>query len=87
MATRGLAFPCRGVGSIPGQALKVPHASWPEKQNMKSRSNIVTNFRNGPHQKKKKKKKKKAQKPRGEWKPGGQDGRSVDWECQEWAGL
>ena len=54
MATRGLAFPCRGVGSIPGQALKVPHASWPEKQNMKSRSNIVTNFRNGPHQKKKK---------------------------------
>ena len=29
-----------GVGSIPGQGAKIPHASWPKNQN---RSNIVTN--------------------------------------------
>ena len=32
-----------GVGSIPDQETKVPDASGPEKQNIKSRSNIVTN--------------------------------------------
>ena len=81
-----LPFHVGGVGLIPGQVLKVPHASWPKNQNMKSRSNIVTNSTKTlemVHIKKKK----KAQKPRGEWKPGGQDGGSVDWECQEWAGL
>ena len=25
----------RGVGSIPSQATKIPHALWPEKQNTK----------------------------------------------------
>ena len=32
-----------GEGSIPGQGAKIPHASWPKNQNIKNRSNIVTN--------------------------------------------
>ena len=32
-----------GVGSIPDQGAKTPHASWPKKQNLNSRSKIVTN--------------------------------------------
>ena len=31
------------VGSIPGQGTKIPRASWPKNQNIKNRSNIVTN--------------------------------------------
>ena len=59
-----LPFHVGGVGLIPGQALKVPHASWPKNQNMKSRSNIVTNSIKTlemVHVKKKKKKSTKAQ--------------------------
>ena len=32
-----------GVGSIPGWGAKIPHASWPKNQNIKNKSNIVTN--------------------------------------------
>ena len=32
-----------GAGSIPDQETKIPDDSGPEKQNIKSRSNIVTN--------------------------------------------
>ena len=28
---------------IPGQGAKIPHASWPKNQNIKNRSNVVTN--------------------------------------------
>ena len=31
------------MDSIPGQGTKIPHASWPENQNINNRSNIVTN--------------------------------------------
>ena len=30
-----------GVGSSPGPGTKIPHASWPENQNINNRSNIV----------------------------------------------
>ena len=33
------------VGVIPGQGTKIPHASWPKKQNINNRSNIVANSR------------------------------------------
>ena len=33
------------VGVIPGQGTKIPHASWPKKQNINNSSNIVTNSR------------------------------------------
>ena len=32
-----------GAGSIPGQGVNIPHASGPKNQNIKNRSNIVTN--------------------------------------------
>ena len=32
-----------GAGSIPGRGTKMPHASQPKNQNLKNRSNIVTN--------------------------------------------
>ena len=32
-----------GEDSVPGWRAKIPHASWPKNQNMKNRSNIVTN--------------------------------------------
>ena len=70
-----LPFHVGGVGLIPGQALKVPHASWPKNQNMKSRSNIVTNSIKTlemVHVKKKKKKKHKS--PEGS---GSQEGKMV----------
>ena len=38
-----LPFNPRGAGSIPAQGAKVPHASRPKVQNIKIRSNIVTN--------------------------------------------
>ena len=31
------------TGSIPGWVTKIPHASWPKTQNIKNRSNTVTN--------------------------------------------
>ena len=31
-----------GVGLIPGQGVKIPHASWPKNQNINNRINIVT---------------------------------------------
>ena len=33
-----------GAGSIPDQETKIPDASGPKKQNIRSRSNIVTNL-------------------------------------------
>ena len=44
-----------GGGSIPGQGAKIPHASQPKNQNIKTtRSNSIANsikdFKNGPHQ-------------------------------------
>ena len=41
----------RGVGSTPGQGTKIPHVLHPRNQNI-NWSNILTNFKNGPHQKK-----------------------------------
>ena len=32
-----------GEGSIPSQGAKIPHASWPKSQNIKNRSNTLTN--------------------------------------------
>ena len=45
-----------GVGLIPAWGVKIPHASWPEKQNITNRNNIVTDLmktlkKNGSHQK------------------------------------
>ena len=34
----------RGSGSIPGQRAEIPYALWPKNQNIKNRSNIVTNL-------------------------------------------
>ena len=51
-----------GVGSIPGQGAKIPHASWPKNQNIKKKkkkqyfNKFNKDFKNGPHQKKIKKK-------------------------------
>ena len=44
-----------GVGSIPGQAAKIPHASWPKNQNRKQKpycNKFHKDFKNCPHQKK-----------------------------------
>ena len=46
------------VGLTPGQGTKIPHALQPRNQN---RSNILTNFKNSPHQKNLKKKTKNKQ--------------------------
>ena len=51
-----------GEGSIPGQGAKIPHASWPKKQNIKQKqfcNKFNKDFKNGLHQKKKILKKKK----------------------------
>ena len=45
-----------GVGSIPGQGAKTPHASLPKNQNVKQNqccNKFNKDFKNGPHQKKK----------------------------------
>ena len=50
-----------GVGSIPGQGAKIPHASWSKSQNIKQKQHcdkFNKDFKNGPHQKKKNSKKK-----------------------------
>ena len=42
-----------GVGSIPGQGTKIPHASQPKKQNIKRKqycNKFNKDFKNGPHQ-------------------------------------
>ena len=47
-----------GVGSIPRQRAKIPHASCPENQNIIQRqycNKFNKDLKNGPHQKKKKK--------------------------------
>ena len=43
-----------GVGSIPGQGFKIPHASWPENQNIKQKqycNKFNKDFKNGSYQK------------------------------------
>ena len=50
-----------GVGSIPGQGAKIPHASGPKNQNIKQKqycNKFNKDFKNGLHQKKSLKKKK-----------------------------
>ena len=50
------------ASSIPGQGTKIPHASWPENQNIKQKQHcnqFSKDFENGPHPKKKKKNLKK----------------------------
>ena len=45
------------MGLIPGQAAKMPHASWPKKQNIKQKlcfKKFNKDFKNDPHPKKKK---------------------------------
>lgn len=44
-------FQCRGMVSIPGWRVRIPHDLWPKNQNTNNRSNIVKNFLNGPHKK------------------------------------
>ena len=44
-------FNAGGMGSMPGQEAKIPHALWPKNQN---RSKFNKNFKNGLHLKKKK---------------------------------
>ena len=40
-----------GVGSIPGQGAKIPHASWPKKTKHKKKyyNKFNKDFKNGPH--------------------------------------
>ena len=55
-----LHFQCRGVGLIPGQGDKIPHASGPKNQNRKQKkycNKFNKDFKNGPHKRKKKLKK------------------------------
>ena len=45
---------CGGAGSVPGWGAKIPHASWPKRQNIKQKQyckNFNKDFLNGPHQK------------------------------------
>ena len=47
---------------IPGQGTKIPHTSWPEKQNLKQKQHcnkFNRDFKNGTHQNKKSSKKNK----------------------------
>ena len=59
-----------GLGSIPGQGVKIPHSSWPKKQNIKQKqycNKFNKDFKNNPHQKKKKKDKVTLKKKVKEW--------------------
>ena len=50
-----------GVGSIPGQGIKISHASCPKNQSIKQKQDCYKfnkDFKNNPHQKKIEKKKK-----------------------------
>ena len=41
-----------GTGSVPGQGAKIPHASWPKKQNIKQKqycNRLNKDFESGPH--------------------------------------
>ena len=41
-----------GTGSGPGQGAKIPHASWPKKQNIKQKqycNKLNKDFKSGPH--------------------------------------
>ena len=43
-----------GMGLMPGQGAKIPHASWPKNQNMEQKqyyNKFNKDFKNGPHQK------------------------------------
>ena len=40
-----------GAGLIPGWRTKIPHASWPRKQNIKQKQCADKDFEGGPHQK------------------------------------
>ena len=43
-----------GVGLIPGEEAKIPHALWPKNQNIKQKqycNKFNKDFKNGPHQK------------------------------------
>ena len=51
-----LHFIAGGACLIPGQEAKIPHASWPENQNVKQKqycNKFSKNLKNGPHQNKK----------------------------------
>ena len=45
-----------GWGSVPGQGVKIPDASWPGNQNIQQKqcNKFNKGFKNSPHQKKKK---------------------------------
>ena len=46
------AFPAEGMASIPGQGVKIPHASRPKNQNIKQKqycNRFNKDFKNGPH--------------------------------------
>ena len=50
-----------GMGLMPGQGFKIPHASRPKERNIKQKqccNKFNKDFKNGSHQKKKKKRKK-----------------------------
>ena len=52
---RSLPFNAGGAGSIPSPGAKIPHASWPENQNIKQKqycNKFNKDFKNGPHPKK-----------------------------------
>ena len=51
-----------GMGLMPGQGFKIPHASRPKERNIKQKqccNKFNKDFKNGSHQKKKKKERKK----------------------------
>lgn len=50
-----LSSNAEGVGSIPGEIAKIPHTSWPKKQNIKQKqycNKFSKDFKKSPHQKK-----------------------------------
>ena len=44
-------FQCRGMVSIPGWRVRIPHDLWPKNQNTNNRSNTVKNSKNCTHEK------------------------------------
>ena len=84
LAVQCLVFSVGVMGSIPGGGAKIPHASWPKKQNMKRKdyySKFNKDYKNVPHQKKKKKEKKK--KLRRSWGSLIQQPLGIE-SCQQW---
>ena len=50
-----LLFKAGGVGLIPGQGAKIPHACWPKNQNVNQKkycNKFNKDFKNGSHPKK-----------------------------------